>query len=629
MSDDDPPDEWGADECRIWEAYRRGEWCDDVPLVRAECLRWLLIAAPRPVQGSLARLRLRGAHITGSLDLSEAMVDGAIRLRSCRFDERPSFAGGQFSALELTDCALPGLTAVAARVAQECEIVRCTIDGTLDLRSLAVGTHLSLDRSAVRPQEDKPAIDAQSVAVEEHLSATELICTGPIYLNSTRVQDTLGFRGARIQGSRAYLQAPELTVGGGVYLDRGFSSDGGINLYGAAISGSLHMEDSTLTGTGERRGEPALQLLCATVGGDIQAGSGLVVRGCLDLRDTTVRGTVVLRRARLHHPAGTALKAHRLHVGGDVNCCDGFISQGTVDLRDARVGGSVLFEGADLTGLAGPALRANGIEVGAEFKCCDGLTAHGRISLHSITVRGRLCFENALFDVPDAEHALTCRSSTAAELVLSLRETPAGSVDLSHTKVGVLRDDPTTWPNSLALEGLVYDSTHPTLPAPQRLSWLDRNPSGFAPQPYEQLAGNYQRHGRDADARNVLLAKQRRMRTTLAWPARIWSFLQDATVGYGYRPLRAVLLLALFFTVGTMMFAAWPPTPADGSPRHTADFQPAVYTLDLLLPVIDFGQERAFSAQGSMQWTVVVLVSAGWILATTAAAGANRVLRRA
>jgi hypothetical protein len=117
------------------------------------------------------------------------------------------------------------------------------------------------------------------------------------------------------------------------------------------------------------------------------------------------------------------------------------------------------------------------------------------------------------------------------------------------------------------------------------------------------------------------------MRSTLAWPARAWSVLQDVTVGYGYRPLRAVWLLAAFFAVGTALFARWPPTPAgEGTPR---DFQPAVYTLDLLLPVIDFGQERAFGARGAMQWAVVVLVSAGWILATTAAAGANRVLRRA
>jgi hypothetical protein len=541
-------------------------------------------------------------------------------------DEAPCFDGGQFSALEMRDCAMPGLTAVGARVGQECAFVGCAIDGTMDLRSLSVGTCLSLDRSKVVAADGQAAIDAESLAVEEDFSATDMECTGPVYLNSSRVQDALGFRGAHIRGERAYLQAPELNVGGGLYLDRGFTNDGGINLYGASIGGSLHLEDSTLTGLGEGRGQPALQLLCATIGGDIQAGRGLVVSGCIDLRDTTVRGTVVMKRAKLHHPAGTVLNAQRLHVGGNFNCRGGFVSQGTVDLRDARVGGSVLFEGADLTGIDGPALRADGIEVGAEFNCCDGLTAHGRISLSSITVRARLCFEDALFDVPVGKHALVCRRSMAAELALSPREAPIGIVDLSHTRVGVFRDNPVVWPKALLLEGVLYDSAHPVLPAQQRLSWLDKDPAGFVPQPYEQLAANYQRHGRDVDARAVLLAKQRRLRSTLARPARLWSILQDFTVGYGYRPLRAVWLLALFFALGTAMFTTWPPVfTGEGTPP---DFQPAIYTLDLLLPVVDFGQERAFSPHGAMLWVVVILVSAGWILATTAAAGANRVLRR-
>ncbi|MFD8818131.1 hypothetical protein ACFV23_43255 [Streptomyces sp. NPDC059627] len=627
MSDDGPPDDWDAHERRLWEAYRNGEWCEDVPEVRAEVLRWLLVAAPRPVPGRLARLRLRGARITGTLDLAEAAVTGAIRLDSCRFDAEPCFDGGQFGVLQLTDCALPGLSAARARVGQECEIVGCALDGTLNLRSLTVGTHLLLDRSTVHPPDGADAVDAQSLAVEEHLSATGLLCTGPVRLKSSRVQDTLGFRGATLQGDRACLEAPELTVGGGLYLDQGFAGDGGINLYGASIGGSLHLEDSTLTGADAQGGEPALQLLCASVGGDIQAGSGFTVRGSVDMRDTSVRGSVVLRRARLRHPAGTALRAHRLHVGGDLDCRDGFVSQGTVDLCDARVGGSALFEGAELTGRAGAAaLRANGIEVGAEFNCCDGLTAHGRISLSSITVRARLCFENALLDVPAGERALICRRSAAAELTLKPREAPEGIVDLSHTRVGVLRDDPAGWPRSLVLEGLAYDSTKPALPGHPRLTRLDRDPAGFAPQPYEQLAANYVRHGRDADARRVLLAKQRRRRSTLAWPARIWSLLQDLTVGYGYRPLRAVLLLAVFFTVGTVLFATWPPQPyGDGTPP---DFQPAVYTLDLLLPVVDFGQERSYSSHGAMQWVVVVLVSVGWVLASTVVAGANRVLRR-
>lgn len=359
---------------------------------------------------------------------------------------------------------LPGLSAVAARVDQEFEFVGCEAEGTLDLRSLSVGSRLSLDRSTLRAPEGRPAVDAESLAAEEGFWATGLAtgldCTGPVYLNSSRIQDTLGFRGARLRGDRSCLQAPELTVGGGLYLDRGFAADGGTYLYGASIGGSLHLEDSALTGSGEGQDEIALQLVCATVGGDIRAARA-VARGCVDLTDTSVRGSVVLRQARLRHPSGTALKANRLHVGGDLNSRGGFSSYGRVDLCDARVGGSVLFEGAELHAVGGTALCANGIEIGAEFNCCDGFTAHGKVSLSSASVRSRLCFENTLFDVPAGQYALVSRRSTAAELVLKPREIPSGTVNLSHTRVGVLRDDPARWPRALVLEGFAYDSAHP------------------------------------------------------------------------------------------------------------------------------------------------------------------------
>ncbi|MFI5817145.1 hypothetical protein ACIA7S_40335 [Streptomyces sp. NPDC051643] len=124
----------------------------------------------------------------------------------------------------------------------------------------------------------------------------------------------------------------------------------------------------------------------------------------------------------------------------------------------------------------------------------------------------------------------------------------------------------------------------------------------------------------------MLLAQQRRLRGTLPWPGRVWSGFQDLTVGYGYRPMRAVWWLCAIMLSGILLFTRWPPQAVDpGKPPH---FQAAIYTFDLVLPLVDFGQEQAFSPRGGLQWAAVVLVCLGWLLATTAAAGANRVLRR-
>ena len=55
---------------------------------------------------------------------------------------------------------------------------------------------------------------------------------------------------------------------------------------------------------------------------------------------------------------------------------------------------------------------------------------------------------------------------------------------------------------------------------------------------------------------------------------------------------------------------------------------PALYALDLLLPVINLGQDGAWKPAGAGQWFATALVLLGWVLATTVAAGATRLLRR-
>jgi hypothetical protein len=57
-------------------------------------------------------------------------------------------------------------------------------------------------------------------------------------------------------------------------------------------------------------------------------------------------------------------------------------------------------------------------------------------------------------------------------------------------------------------------------------------------------------------------------------------------------------------------------------------FNPVVYTLDLLLPVVDLGQKHSFNPAGFEQWFSYLLVAAGWVLATTIATAAARIITR-
>jgi hypothetical protein len=58
------------------------------------------------------------------------------------------------------------------------------------------------------------------------------------------------------------------------------------------------------------------------------------------------------------------------------------------------------------------------------------------------------------------------------------------------------------------------------------------------------------------------------------------------------------------------------------------EFHASAYAADLLLPVIDLGQQSAYLPRGWTAWAAYVLMGVGLVFATTAAAAIARRLRR-
>jgi hypothetical protein len=75
-----------------------------------------------------------------------------------------------------------------------------------------------------------------------------------------------------------------------------------------------------------------------------------------------------------------------------------------------------------------------------------------------------------------------------------------------------------------------------------------------------------------------------------------------------------------------MVYAAVPPAPLD--PSAAPHFNPVIYTLDLLLPVVNLGQKYEFNPAGVEQWLSYILIAAGWVLATTIVTSVARILTR-
>ncbi|MCM1943484.1 membrane-associated oxidoreductase [Streptomyces sp. G3] len=348
--------------------------------------------------------------------------------------------------------------------------------------------------------------------------------------------------------------------------------DGMVRLAGAEITGSLYLEGTRIEAP-DTEG-PVLQLNQAVLGADLWA-PGLSTRGPVRLTGASVTGTVNLRDARLDAAGGTALDAQNLVVGSGVGAAC-LRARGRVDFRGARVPGTLDLLHASLSSTGGTALRASSCVIG--------------------------------------------------ELWLRRGDRIEGALNLRRSQIDLLTLDTGKLPSEVYLGDLTYTALAPHEPAERRLPMLERDGDGFVPYAYEQLTASYRRIGDDDAARLVQLAKQRRRRRTLPWYGRLWGHLQDVAVGYGFRPLRAGGWLLSLLAVGSVAYGLHHPPPL--KPAEAPDFNPVFYTLDLLLPVISFGQESAFAPEGGYQTLSYVLILMGWILATTVVAGVTRTVSR-
>ena len=346
----------------------------------------------------------------------------------------------------------------------------------------------------------------------------------------------------------------------------------------------------------------------------------------LDAFGATVQGNLSFVKCTLTG----AIVVYGVHVSGDLDfdwaqlAADGRPEEIFGD-RKAAVFGDAVQVGRHLY-LQGTAATGNvelaGMRVGGTMYAHQGLRVEGELRLRAADVSGEVNLTDAILLNPGGV-ALDAWGLRAGQLSL-LPERTDGTVDLRHGRVEVLRDDPNRWPAELRLDGITYTALEPARTARDRLRWLDRDPDGYRPQPYEQLATVYRQIGHESDARTVLLVKQRRRRRQLSPTGATWGILQDGLVGYGYRPGRAALWLLALIALGTAVFSLYPPGLGSGG---TA-FNPSVYTLDLLIPIVDFGQERAFGIAGPAQWLAYALTAMGWILFTAVAAALTRTFNR-
>jgi len=267
-----------------------------------------------------------------------------------------------------------------------------------------------------------------------------------------------------------------------------------------------------------------------------------------------------------------------------------------------------------LTRLVGdPPLAAALAAISGDVVFQDQVETAGVIDLRLAKIGQSLSVNHARFIGP-RENGLNAERTTIGGTLywVDIAKTARTELDLSDAHAGSIWDDEKSWPapGNLYLDGFAYEAfAGGPADGAARLRWLRLQPLALQaqPGPYHQLAHVLRDQGREEGAIQIEIAREDALTThgginVTSW---LWREALRATIGYGYRPLRALWWILGFVLVGALLFR-WGYTvglitPTEESayhafigsgapPKHYPPFSSFVYSLENFLPVVDLHQ---------------------------------------
>jgi hypothetical protein len=590
-------------EQRILAAAAKGKLCslgnsrpetpDDNCDVRADFIRFLTLGGDASAPVHESGLRVLGAFISGELNLAGAKDIRPLWLLDCRIGEGISFSDASTKVICLDGSILKWVRGDGVMV-----------DGSLLLRQTTIEETLRFHGGEI---------------------AGTLSCDGSI------------IKGRTWRSQRLAAELTTLTVGGNVEFRRGFKAAGLVLLDDSEIGGTFDCSegffesgfDPARLGRMDRwdRGVRALKCHRLILGGSLYLRDAHC-EGEFSFSGAQIGGDIDCRNGKFRW-AGTgdtsALRFTRVEAGGNIYLSEGFEATGRVQLNGARVRSNIDCRGGTFTAVSDRPVKD-------PFD--REMFSEDAISFVNAEVKG------ALIVAP-----LERKSGDAAVI--------NGSLDLKGAHIRVLVDNPDSWPqpkhssglrNVIHLDGFTYERFAGVAPVEARIrkSWLKRQPAShvgrdFRPQPFEQLIKVLKSMGHPEEAKRLAIERQgfltnRRLANWRCGPwaalralgALIWAVTGGLLIGHGYRPLRVLFIMAAvgiacgyYFDLAAEKgifaprdsqvflhtdFAACRPENNGNWTKCTEkvqkkfaeypQFNPWVYSFNVLLPVVDLQQEK-------------------------------------
>jgi hypothetical protein len=363
-------------------------------------------------------LRLRNAVIAGRLDLTGLTVPFPLRFEGCEFDSAPMAEGADLFELALTGCPqVPGLLANGLRLRRDLDLSGSRVAG-------AHRTTASTSKTA-------------AIWLCESEIGGRLLCVGTTI-------DGLGGRS---------VQADQARVGGGVRLIRQFRSAGEVRLRGTRLGGPLDLGGAHI----ESVDGPALDVEDATVEGSVflsddAAGNRPVIRGRLDLRNTRIAGSFLIKNATIHarpgQPGGpvsttasmpdAAVSASRLSVGAELALAGQCEVNGGIDLSMADVSRFLIGAGCALRAPGRTALDLTNAEIRAFLRLDKDADIEGTMRLAGAVIHGTLALHGRMGQPEDGTLVHGSGLTVEGNVYLNDLRADGGAVAFTNARLGGL-----------------------------------------------------------------------------------------------------------------------------------------------------------------------------------------------
>jgi hypothetical protein len=376
-----------------FDAEDPASWAD-CPVIKADRIIWLCTDAAALKLVPSHGIWLRGANITGKINLYRSNVPFPLTFYECLLDNGINIGHAKLQELDCTNSCTARIDARGAQIAENVYLMRTCVFGGMDFIEAQIAGDLDLNGGRVSHclpgEEESPGVA---------INLFDAKVGGDIKLGEKfRGQGSVHMIGAQIGRS--------LDCTGGHFA--GVVAEGGIEMRGTRIGGDFDCDGGRFIASEV----DAISADMVNVAGQVLMGDGFHAEGEVRLINATVGGDVDCDNGHFLHPDGDALSldsatiASCLRIGyessaavadADGDLSPGFVAQGTVRLFNTKVNQEILASGGVFDTPTGTAIIANNLRVGSRV-LLSGVTVNGSLQLLSADIEHELDLRGSHFD---------------------------------------------------------------------------------------------------------------------------------------------------------------------------------------------------------------------------------------